>query len=137
VPVSKSDAQGYGSALTYARRYGLCAITGVAPEEDDGNAAAAAKPAKVPGMSGRDVNVEEFNKMDSEAQQWIREQALELIALFDAGKPVAPKYVAANYTAEEKMALWSQLPSQVRSRIKKEEMIEASKPLAVALATGG
>jgi hypothetical protein len=28
LPVSKADAQGYGSALTYARRYGLCAITG-------------------------------------------------------------------------------------------------------------
>ena len=46
VPVSKSDAQGYGSALTYARRYGLSAIVGVAPEDDDGNAAAQAKPAK-------------------------------------------------------------------------------------------
>ncbi len=44
VPVSKGDAQGYGSALTYARRYGLSAICGVAPEDDDGNAAAKAKP---------------------------------------------------------------------------------------------
>ena len=47
VPVSKADAQGYGSALTYARRYSLSAITGVAPEDDDGNAAAVAKPIKV------------------------------------------------------------------------------------------
>lgn len=39
LPVSKSDAQGFGSALTYARRYGLSAAVGVAPEEDDGNAA--------------------------------------------------------------------------------------------------
>lgn len=44
VPVTKADAQGYGSALTYARRYGLSAITGVAPEDDDGNAAAKAAP---------------------------------------------------------------------------------------------
>lgn len=44
VPVSKADAQGFGSALTYARRYGLSAATGVAPEDDDGNAAAKAKP---------------------------------------------------------------------------------------------
>jgi len=44
VPVAKGDAQGYGSALTYARRYGLSAIAGVAPEDDDGNAAAKAKP---------------------------------------------------------------------------------------------
>lgn len=47
LPVSKSDAQGYGSALTYARRYSLSAATGVAPEDDDGNAASSAKPKKV------------------------------------------------------------------------------------------
>lgn len=39
VPASKHDAQGYGSALTYARRYSLLAATGLAPEDDDGNAA--------------------------------------------------------------------------------------------------
>ena len=46
LPVSKVDAQGYGSALTYARRYSLSAAVGVAPEDDDGNAASAAKPKK-------------------------------------------------------------------------------------------
>jgi hypothetical protein len=44
LPVSKVDAQGYGSALTYARRYSLSAAVGVAPEDDDGNAASLAKP---------------------------------------------------------------------------------------------
>jgi len=39
VPASKQDAQGYGSAATYARRYALMAMVGVAPEDDDGNAA--------------------------------------------------------------------------------------------------
>ena len=39
VPASKHDAQGYGSALTYARRYSLMAACGIAPEDDDGNAA--------------------------------------------------------------------------------------------------
>jgi len=38
-PVSKADAQGYGSAMTYARRYSLSAAFGVCPEDDDGNAA--------------------------------------------------------------------------------------------------
>lgn len=36
---SKSDPQGVGSAITYARRYSLLAMTGAAPEDDDGNAA--------------------------------------------------------------------------------------------------
>ena len=45
VPASKHDPQGYGSALTYARRYSLMAACGIAPEDDDGNAAS-----KKPGM---------------------------------------------------------------------------------------
>lgn len=39
VPAGKQDAQGYGSALTYARRYSLMTAFGVCPEDDDGNAA--------------------------------------------------------------------------------------------------
>jgi hypothetical protein len=48
VPASKQDAQGYGSALTYARRYSLITACGIAPEDDDGNAAAKKQePAKL------------------------------------------------------------------------------------------
>lgn len=39
IPLSKVDAQGYGSAVTYSRRYALAAVVGVCPEDDDGNAA--------------------------------------------------------------------------------------------------
>lgn len=39
VPAAKHDPQGYGSALTYARRYSLMAACGIAPEDDDGNMA--------------------------------------------------------------------------------------------------
>jgi hypothetical protein len=39
VPAAKQDPQGYGSALTYARRYALMTACGIAPEDDDGNAA--------------------------------------------------------------------------------------------------
>jgi hypothetical protein len=39
VPAAKNDPQGYGSALTYARRYSLMAACGIAPEDDDGHAA--------------------------------------------------------------------------------------------------
>jgi len=42
--VAKNDMQGYGSAVTYARRYGLMSMAGIAPEDDDGNAAAKAAP---------------------------------------------------------------------------------------------
>ena len=41
--VGKNDMQGLGSAITYARRYGLMSMAGIAPEDDDGNAAAKGK----------------------------------------------------------------------------------------------
>lgn len=55
VPASKQDPQGYGSALTYARRYSLMAACGIAPEDDDGNAAKRKEPdvaAILRGISG-------------------------------------------------------------------------------------
>ena len=39
LPMAKPDAQGAGSAITYARRYALAAIAGIAQIDDDGNAA--------------------------------------------------------------------------------------------------
>jgi hypothetical protein len=44
IPLGKADAHGYGSAVTYSRRFALAAFVGVAPEDDDGNAAAASAP---------------------------------------------------------------------------------------------
>lgn len=46
IPLGKRDAHGIGSAVTYGRRYGLQAMSGVAPEDDDGNAAA--RPSTAP-----------------------------------------------------------------------------------------
>lgn len=47
-PISptKADPQGYGSALTYARRYTIQAIVGVAADDDDDGNAASAAPSK-------------------------------------------------------------------------------------------
>lgn len=39
VPAPKKDPQGFGSALTYCRRYALMSACGIAPEDDDGEAA--------------------------------------------------------------------------------------------------
>lgn len=46
VPAAKQDPQGYGSALSYCRRYSLMAACGIAPEDDDGNAATKAPAAR-------------------------------------------------------------------------------------------
>ncbi len=42
---SKTDPQGVGSAITYGRRYALQSIAGIAPEDDDGNAASGPRTA--------------------------------------------------------------------------------------------
>lgn len=46
LPAAKQDAQGYGSACTYARRYALMAIVNVVGDEDD-DANEASKPTPV------------------------------------------------------------------------------------------
>lgn len=43
---AKSTAQAAGSAITYARRYQAMAVGGIAPVDDDGNAASESSPAK-------------------------------------------------------------------------------------------
>ena len=51
VPAAKHDPQGYGSALTYARRYSLMAACGIAPEDDDGNAGSRRTETKTPDIT--------------------------------------------------------------------------------------
>ena len=46
IPATKQDAQGFGSAITYGKRYGLQAALGIASEDDDGTAAVKAPPVK-------------------------------------------------------------------------------------------
>ena len=59
--VGKNDMQGLGSAITYARRYGLMSMAGIAPEDDDGNAAAKAPP--------KAVSPDQFIKLRDKAQE--------------------------------------------------------------------
>lgn len=51
-PVSKNDAQGVGSAITYLRRYSLAAFACIAQEDDDANSAVGhnkpQQPARLP-----------------------------------------------------------------------------------------
>lgn len=68
VPASKQDPQGYGSALSYARRYSLMAACGIAAEDDDGNAASKPQPVE-----------HKFNLAAS--LKWIKEAATPLEAI--------------------------------------------------------
>jgi hypothetical protein len=55
MPVAQRTPQGVGSAITYARRYALSALVGVAAEDDDGNAASG-RPATSPPADSRPAN---------------------------------------------------------------------------------
>lgn len=55
VPLPKNDPQGYGSAMTYARRYSLAAMTGLYQDDDDGNAAM--KPAKEAVLNAQQIEI--------------------------------------------------------------------------------
>lgn len=65
---SKLDAQGVGSAITYARRYSLMAMTGAAPEDDDGAAASGPRepaPHREPPKPAAPTLAERANRLES------------------------------------------------------------------------
>jgi hypothetical protein len=106
VPVTKADAQGFGSALTYARRYGLLTGFGVAPEDDDGNAAAAAAPIRgaeraptSEEMAAVSVKLEEAAKRGTKALQetWAAIPPTAKVALKDLKESL--KHTAADFDA--------------------------------------
>jgi hypothetical protein len=72
----KADMQALGSAITYARRYGLAAMVGVAPEDDDGNAAVETAPvaakAKPAGYDewALDITAAAENGLDALREAW-------------------------------------------------------------------
>jgi ERF superfamily len=80
VPANKNDAQAYGSALTYARRYALVTAFGVPVEDDDGNAASG----KQAGQRGSDRTVSPPATITD--SQWAELVQLVEVTGTDAGK---------------------------------------------------
>ena len=114
VPVSKQDAQGYGSAMTYARRYSLSAAFGIAPEDDDGNAAAKAPANHI------------HKPTDNHAFIPDEEEVIFLSSVVDSVIAMKEDYAqAAEYLEkqlldnDQKTWVWSKLDSKIRSGIKK------------------
>lgn len=126
VPASKQDPQGYGSALTYARRYSLMAACGIAPEDDDGNAATKkqAAPAKTTITPTKGI----YESLSIDQQTFIRDCESEILKL-NLSKDYAGMvdYLdELNLDADSKTALWSLLASDVRSAIKRESLARNS-----------
>lgn len=114
MPVSKHDAQGYGSAITYGRRYSLLTACGVAPEDDDGNLATQAKPEKIIHTpTGKPLVDQKRMSLIAHVAEAVKErfEANDLIGAFDEYSAITD--------GEEKTAIWKLLPSNIRTAITK------------------
>jgi hypothetical protein len=129
MPVSKQDAQGFGSAATYARRYHLMAVANVVGDEDDDANEATGKPAQAqqlkPGIGIHSPMGE--TEVTLQAQLY----ASNFKAAFqndDVMKAGALHRDLHNEGEEAYRNAWALLDSKTRSWIKKA--IEATKEVA-------
>lgn len=104
--VSKNDMQGYGSAVTYARRYGLMAMAGIAPEDDDGNAAASAAPKQSTRQTAPASNGP--TAMDIACDSLGKASTMEQLQAVFSGLPISvrgdPRVVAAKDAAKARLS---------------------------------
>jgi hypothetical protein len=117
IPAVKQDAQGYGSAITYGRRYGLQSMCGVPAEDDDGNAATASTSSRITPNAGAGDDLDAKQK---EMVQLTRDKILEALT---ANKDWDAYSLCESLTDEmmaEKLYLWSLLDSKQRRRIKNQ-----------------
>jgi len=102
--VQKNDMQGYGSAVTYARRYGLMTMAGIAPEDDDGNAAAKASPRQEQKQRKPDPVVETPQATDTEVMEAIKHitecESLSALGIVWKGLNDAMRHIAADKRVE-------------------------------------
>ena len=121
VPIDRENAHGFGSALTYAKRYSLAMACGIsADEDDDGNAAANAAPKR--GQSVTKTVIAE-NRMSVDEHKR-REYVVSLIKMHndedDAG--INQLIEELNQYQDDdamKTCVWDDLPSRVKTYITK------------------
>jgi hypothetical protein len=112
--------QNLGAVETYTRRYLWVSAMEIV-EHDALDSSAPLKEDKViisPTQGAQD-------NIPPEELQYLQEMAVELIATCEQGDPKAAwdKLEGENLDAEQKIALWTLLPSKVRSALKKAKEI--------------
>jgi hypothetical protein len=117
LPASKEDAQGYGSAISYGRRYGLMAICGVPAEDDDGNAATATAPtSKITPVAGS------LAALDPKEQEQAKQVASSIVDWWNAGEEFKAyeAFYDSGLTNEFQLGVWEILQphSKIRNKLK-------------------
>ena len=103
IPVSKWDAHGVGSGITYGRRYGLMALLCIASDDDDGNAAAAkGTPAPV---EARKMPKKEYDDLTAKAQVIAETEGVLALAEWWRGLSQTQR---RNFTEEDRTA-WKKI----------------------------
>lgn len=90
--VTKQDAQGVGSAITYLRRYSLAAVAGIAQEDDDANAAV--------GSGGKKRTDELDEHAKHAARQKVREAGTvaDLMDVYNKTAPAIREAIKAEFS---------------------------------------
>lgn len=133
LPVPQQTPQAFGSAITYARRYSLQSFVTLPSEDDDGERASEPEKenahrveAKRPNTATQ-VAVDALEDMSAADQQYLRDLAVELIDMANNNDDAAGYIEAKRLSTEFKLAIWSLLPSNVRSTIKRQQAAKANK----------
>lgn len=91
-PIKGGSPQQLGSEITYARRYCLCAVTGVSPDEDDDAAAAEGKRQNEQAEQQAEIDQELRHAVDSVRGAWANQygefnadQAAEMFKTWSKG----------------------------------------------------
>ena len=96
LPATKQDAQGFGSATTYARRYSLMAAFGVPAEDDDGQAAVQRAPQAARAPLAKEPDEEEMGSV----LHRLREAAMDGTDALQAAFKTMP-------SSDAKAAVWA------------------------------
>lgn len=106
VKLMKPDPQAMGSAITYARRYALAAICGIAQMDDDAESAMQRADHK---PTAENVKV---------PQKVIKEFVEQATTCIEGADAQGLKQLFSEFDADEKVVLWNKFNSQQRNLMK-------------------
>ena len=115
VPLSKADAHGVGSAMTYAKRYSLASACGIAADQDDDGNAVSAKP-KPRGQSVVKTVIEQEGLIGDEKK--MRQHAAAIAAITDDSELLEAYLELQEGNKEYLIMLWDFIAAPVRKRMR-------------------
>lgn len=130
IKVMEAGSQALGSAITYAKRYALSAMLGIATEEDDDGAAADGHES-TPVDKGITPNTGAGDSLTNKQKSIIADTAALIKDKLEEGKEYDAYGLATSISTageelenEKKLYLWSLLNSKERAAIKRQQEAE-------------